>query len=201
MSNGLILVPLIAAFFGWFAGQVALKLLFHPVKPVRILGFTFQGVLQARHDELVLKLGNLIASQLVSLSGDLGQKIADPENFRKIMPYVEGHIDQFLRVRLVEKMPMIGMLIGEKTILEMKAIFTQELETLFPVIMDNYINSLQNGADLEASVINKIRQVSMAGLENSLNTTLSKELRHLRILGAVAGFIVGLVQVFVLLLL
>ena len=201
MSNGLILVPFIAAFFGWFAGKMAVKLLFHPALPVRILGFTIQGVLPGKKDELARKLGNLVATELGTLSGGLGQKIADPENFKKIMPFVEGHIDQFLRVRLVEKMPVIGMLIGEKTILDMKAIFTQELETLFPVIMNNYMNSLQTGVELEATIITRIQRISLAGLENSLNTILSKELRHLSILGAVAGFIIGLIQFFVVILL
>ncbi len=198
MSYGLILVPLIAAVAGWLAVGVAAKLLFHPVTPVKFAGVTIQGVLPAKQEELAQKLGEMVSKELIVLSEQIEEKITDPANFRKIMPYVEEHIDQFLRVRLVEKMPMIGMLIGEKTILEMKTIFAGEVETLFPVIMKNYMTSLQTGTELEATVTRKFREVSVPALETSFYRVLSKELRYLRIMGGISGLIIGLIQVFIL---
>ncbi len=196
---GWIVVPLIAAFFGWLAGKFALKLLFHPVKPRQLGGIAFQGILPARRTELENRVSQLLVGEMTSLSGELKEKAADPENFQKILPLVEEHIDRFLRVKLVEKMPMIGMLIGERTIVEMKSVFTAELETLFPVVMENYMDTLQAGAGIEEIVRLKIQGLSLAGLEEKLNILLSKELRYWSILGAAAGFLVGLLQVLALL--
>lgn len=75
---------------------------------------------------------------------DIQKKIIDPDNIKKMMPMIEEHIDHFLKVKLAKEMPMIGMFIGDKTITQLKTVFMAELEELFPVVMKNYMKSLQN---------------------------------------------------------
>jgi sulfite reductase beta subunit-like hemoprotein len=48
---------------------------------------------------------------------------------------------------------MIGMLIGDKTIAQVKGVFIKELEELFPILMKQYMTSLQHDLDLEKIVI------------------------------------------------
>ena len=45
-------------------------------------------------------------------------------------------------------MQMLGMLIGEKTIVQLKGAFLLELELLFPVLMENYMNKLEQDIDI-----------------------------------------------------
>jgi len=175
-------ILLISGFLGWLAGWIAIKMLFHRFAK--------------KKRELAEKLGKLVSRELFSFD-EIEQKVTDPANFRKIMPYVDGHIDQFLRVKLVEQMPMIGMLIGEKTIIEMKKVFTGELETLFPVIMKNYMETLKADLNMESIIIEKIAGFSSDGLERVLYPALKKELRFVQITGALLGLAIGLVQVFI----
>ena len=44
MNYWLILIPLISAFIGWFTNWIAIKMLFHPKEPKKILGITFPKV-------------------------------------------------------------------------------------------------------------------------------------------------------------
>jgi uncharacterized membrane protein YheB (UPF0754 family) len=111
------------------------------------------------------------------------------------MPTVEIHVDDFLRNKLKEAFPMIGMLIGDRTINTLKEIFMNELETLFPVIMKGYMENLQNDLDLEQLISDKIATFSPDKLETVLYQTMGKELRQARLLGAAIGFLVGLIQV------
>jgi len=193
-------IPFISAFIHWLTIWMALKLLFHPRRPRKILGFTLQGVFPKKQRQIAVSLGRIVGQELLSF-GDIEQKITDPENVRRIMPLVEQHIDDFLRNKLKESMPMIAMFIGDKTINQLKAVFMKELEELFPVIMRNYVHNLREDLDLEKIVVEKIAGFSNDRLESMLNEFLTKEFRFVEVIGAVLGFLIGLLQILFTLLL
>ena len=174
-------------------------MLFHPREPKQILGLTVQGIFPKRQKQFAEKLGKLVGDELLSFR-DIEQKISNPENIQKIMPFVEKHIDEFLRVKLGQQMPMIAMFVGEKTIDEMKRIFIEELQNLFPVIMQNYMGELQKDLDLEKIVYSRVSSFSSEKLEDILNQIMSKEFKFVELLGGVLGFIIGIVQVLITLI-
>jgi uncharacterized membrane protein YheB (UPF0754 family) len=196
MSYSLILIPLISAFIGWFTNWIAIKMLFHPREPRKILGITFQGIFPKRQQQFAEKLGKLVSQELLSFT-DIEKKITSPKNIQQLMPVVEEHIDQFLRKKLADEMPIISMFIGENTIQQLKSIFMKELETLFPVIMQRYMGNLQQELDLERIVIEKVAGFSTDKLESILVSIMAKEFRFIEILGGIVGFIIGLLQVFI----
>jgi uncharacterized membrane protein YheB (UPF0754 family) len=192
--NILFVIPFISAFIGWFTNWIAIKMLFHPKNPVKILGITFQGIFPKRQIQFAEKLGKLVSEELLSFK-DIEVKITNPDNINKLMPYVEEHIEHFLRVKLAEKMPMISMFIGEKTIADLKIVFVSELTVLFPVIMKNYMGNLQGELDLEKIVTEKVIGFSSDKLEDILVAIMSKEFRFVEIIGGVLGFLIGILQV------
>lgn len=196
MSWMLLLIPVISAFIGWFTNWIAIKMLFHPREPKKILGITFHGIFPKRQQQFAEKLGKLVSQELLSFS-DIESKITNPENLEKIMPVVESHIDQFLRVKLAEAMPMISMFIGEKTINQLKEVFLTEMRSLFPVIMSNYMGKLQQELDLEKIVVSKVASFSSDKLESILNQIMAKEFKFVEIIGGVLGFIIGLLQILI----
>ncbi|HZE83867.1 MAG TPA: DUF445 family protein [Puia sp.] len=192
-------IPFISAFIHWLTIWMALKLLFHPRTPKKILGFTLHGIFPKRQRQIAESLGKIVGQELLSFE-DIEQTITNPANVQKILPLAEEHIDHFLRVKLKESMPMIGMFIGEKTIGQLKATFMTELAELFPVIMKNYVANLKNDLDLEAIVVDKIANFSSDKLETMLNQILTREFRFVEVIGAALGFFIGLLQIFLTLL-
>lgn len=194
MSVWLLLIPVISAFIGWFTNLIAIKMLFHPRSPKKILGFTIQGIFPKRQRQFAEKLGKLVSTELLSFD-DIEEKVTNKENLQAVMPVVESHIDDFLRNKLPASMPMIAMFVGEKTITDMKAIFMQELEVIFPDIMKNYMEQLKQHLDLEKIVVEKVSAFSTDKLEEILHQIMSKEFRFIEVIGAILGFIIGLVQI------
>jgi uncharacterized membrane protein YheB (UPF0754 family) len=192
-------IPFISAFIHWLTIWMALKLLFHPRHPKKILGFTLHGVFPKRQQQIAESLGRIVGQELLSF-GDIEQAITHPDNVRRILPLAEEHIDHFLRVRLKEQMPMISMFIGDKTIGQLKTVFMNELEDLFPVIMKNYVANLRHDLDLERIVVEKIASFSADRLETMLNEFLTKEFRFVEIIGAALGFLIGALQILLTLL-
>jgi uncharacterized membrane protein YheB (UPF0754 family) len=194
MNWWLLLIPVISAFIGWFTNWIAIKMLFHPREPKKILGITFHGIFPKRQEQFAMKLGKLVSNELLSF-GEIEQKISNPENVQKILPILEAHIDNFLRNKLTAEIPMLGMLIGDETIGQVKAVFLKELEELFPTMMKQYMTTLQHELDLEKIVVEKVGNFSSDKLEEILNQIMSSEFRFVEIIGAVLGFIIGVIQV------
>ena len=199
MNKWLWLIPFISAFIGWFTNWIAIKMLFHPRLPKRFLGITFHGIFPKRQKQFAEHLGKLVSNELLSFK-DIEEKIIHPDNIEKIMPLVDDHIDEFLRHKLTIAMPMLSMFIGDKTIAQLKEVFMLELKDLFPQLMKNYMGSLQQELDLEKIVVAKVSNFSSDKLEEVLNNIMSKEFRFVEVIGAVLGFIIGLLQVLITLL-
>ena len=100
-------------------------MLFHPRQPKKILGVTFHGIFPKRQQQFAEKLGKLVSAEFLSFD-DIEQKISNPENLKKVMPMIETHVDDFLRNRLKDEMPVISMFIGDKTITNLKTMFMKE---------------------------------------------------------------------------
>ena len=74
MNIWLILIPFISAFIGWFTNWIAIKMLFHPKEPIKIMGISFHGIFPKRQQQFAEKLGKLVSSELLSFK-DIEEKI------------------------------------------------------------------------------------------------------------------------------
>jgi len=198
MNWWLAFTPFIAAAIGWLLVSAALQLLFRPIYPRKIAGFSLQGLFPKKQPELAAAIGRFSAS-LISVR-EIEQKITHPDNVKKIMPQAEAHIDNFLRVKLVKSMPVVGMFVGDKTINNLKSLFVAELEELFPEIMNSYLGRLQDDFDIEKMVTTKIAALDPSVAAATMQNVLKKELRLIKQSGALLGFVIAAVQLLVLLL-
>ena len=199
MNYWLLLIPLLSAFTGWITIKMALKLLFRPLEPQKIAGFTLQGILPKQKQEIAIRLGQIAAEEFSSFTG-LEERISDPRNMEKIKPLIETHIDDFLRNKLKEQMPMISMFIGDKTINTLKVVFMHEIEALFPQVMQQFAGNLKNELDIEQMVVSKISGISSEKIESVVYKKLAKEIQMAAGLGALIGLLIGLIQLAIILL-
>lgn len=199
MNFWIFLIPIISAFIGWFTNWIAIKMLFHPKEPKKILGITFHGIFPKRQRQFAEKLGILVSTELISFS-EIEEKISNPENIKKLLPLVEDRIDDFLRTRLSEAFPIISMFIGESTIGQLKGIFLKELESMFPDLIKSYMKNIESQLDLQKIVTEKVYGFSSDKMEMILNQIMSKEFRFVEIIGGVLGLIIGIFQVLLTLL-
>ncbi|HZI54007.1 MAG TPA: DUF445 domain-containing protein, partial [Chitinophagaceae bacterium] len=129
---------------------------------------------------------------------DIEKKISDPANMHKIKPLIETHIDDFLRNKLKDQMPMISMFIGDKTINTLKTVFMKEIEDLFPQVMQQFAGDIKNDLNVEQMVVLKIKNIPPEKVESILYQDLAKELR-LASVGAVAlGLLIGFLQLVII---
>ncbi len=189
-------IPLLSAFVHWLTIWMALKMLFYPKQPRRILGLTFHGVFPKKQHQIAENLGRIVGQELLSFD-ELEEKITGGDNLDSIYPEIEKQIDDFLRNKLKVAMPMIAMFIGEQTVMQLKEVFMNELKSMLPPLLKNYIHTLKDKLDLEKIVSEKVKNFSSDRLENLLNQILTKEFRFVEVIGAVLGFFSGVVQILI----
>lgn len=194
MNYVLILIPVISGFIGWITNWVAIKMLFHPRQPIRLLGIHIQGIFPKRQEQFAAKLGKLVSEELLSFD-EIKAVIANPKNQSSIMPLLDQAIDRFLKEKLNTVMPMISMFISDKTIETVKNVLKDELEQMLPKAIDEYVDNIKDKLDLEKIVTEKVRNFSSDKLESILYQVMAKEFRFIEILGGVLGFLIGLLQV------
>lgn len=191
------IVPvLLSAFTGWITTWIAVKMLFHPRKPVNIFGFKLQGIFPKNQQLIAEKLGQVVSKEFLSFA-EIEAKVTNPENLQQLKPEIEQHIDKFLKEKLSTVFPMLSMFIGEKTINQLKDAFLMELESLFPILMKSYMTKLEKDLDLEKIVTEKVASFSSEKLENILDQITKKEFQFLEVIGGVFGLFIGLIQVLI----
>lgn len=187
------LQPLISMFIGWITTWVAIKMLFHPRQPVRLLGLTIQGVFPKRQLQVAQKLGAVVAQELIHFD-EIATLLKDPGQLSSLKPTIEKHLDSFLHVKLKEKLPFISMFVGEGTIQKLKDGMLDEIEVLLPEIIHQYTDSLGKKIDIEKMVTDKVANYSSDKLEEILKAVMKKEFWFLEIVAAVLGLLIGLIQ-------
>ena len=187
------LQPFIAAFIGWVTTWVAIKMLFHPRNPVRFLGITIQGIFPKRQKQVAEKLGGVVAKELIHFS-EIALQLKDPEMLIGLTPTIEKHLDNFLQVKLKEKLPVISMFVGDGTLQKIKEGMLEEIALLLPEIIHQYTDSLSKKIDIEKMVTEKVSNFSSDKLEEILQAVMKKEFWFLEIVAAVLGLVIGLIQ-------
>lgn len=196
MNYWLLLIPVLTAFTGWIVIRLALTMFFRPMKPIKLMGFQWQGILPGKKQQIADSVGKLVATEFSNFNAM--EMISDPQNFERVRPLIETHIDDFLRNKLTVQMPMIGMFIGDKTINSLKTIFIQEIETLFPQVMEKFAGNIKNDLKIEQIVSSKITGISPERIEYLFHRNMGKEIRLVSLLGAAIGLAIGILQLVII---
>lgn len=186
-------LPLIAAVIGWLTNVVAIRMLFHPREPINLGVMTLQGLFPKRKKEIAQKLGEIVARDLISVE-DLIDRIKSPENQAVIQGFLEERLDHFLHSRFRALLPRISILLSSRALEKIKTTLLQEFMKQLPPLLDQVAGREARMINVEKMVAEKVEAFSSDQLEAMLHAILNKEFRMIEILGAILGFMIGCVQ-------
>ncbi len=189
------LLPILAALIGWITNYLAIKMLFHPHQPKKILGLTFQGVFPKRQAQIAEKLGDLVANELFSMK-DVAQKIEDLSTQPEALEEVGKRIEQTIRGKLISAFPMLSMFLSDEMIEKVTSLFKGELEDFLRVSAQGLAVKMEESVDIQALVREKVQAFSSNKIEELLLGFMEQEFRFIEKIGAFLGFLIGCIQVF-----
>lgn len=190
-------LPIIAALTGYITNYIAIKMLFHPRKKVKILFMEIQGIFPKRQKTLAEKLGKIVAEELFSIE-DVKKSLQNPGNTDEVTAIVDARLNDFLDNRLGEAMPMLAMFMNDEIKLKIKTTLEAELQLMLPELIERFVSKIEEEVDVERTVYEKVVSFSTDKLEEILYSIMSKEFKFIEVLGGILGFIIGLIQIAIL---
>ncbi|MDR9500158.1 MAG: DUF445 family protein [Desulfurivibrionaceae bacterium] len=91
--------PVVGAFIGYMTNYVAIKMLFRPLRPWKILGIRVPmtpGVIPSKRHELAVNIGEMVGSHLLT-SGDIGKAITSPDFQAELATLINSRLDDVLK--------------------------------------------------------------------------------------------------------
>ena len=170
----IILLPLLVACFGWLISWGFIKIIFFPHQSIRLAGRQWQSLFSKKAGQISI--------------GQILPELTQGDSFQKLLPFIDAKLDEFFKERLVQKMPVISMFIGDKTITQLKEVFLEELAQIFPDLLSEFTQSTATAFLLNIEI----------KWSKKIETYLLKASQKLRIMAFCLGFIWGLILQFIL---
>ncbi|KAF0194608.1 MAG: hypothetical protein FD169_1717 [Bacillota bacterium] len=185
-----ILIPLIGGLIGWVTNVLAIRLLFRPLKPLRVGPFVVHGLIPKRRSEIAAAVADTVANELVEIGGLLKQ-VTTPE----VQHELTKSIMRVVEIRSKERMPSFLPEAIRILIMDFLCkLVEEELTTNFPSFLSQVVDTLKGKIDVRAMVIERIEAMDLDKIESMILGLASRELKAIEYLGGVLGFLIGLVQ-------
>lgn len=189
MDLSLLLPPVVGAVIGWSANYAAIKLLFKPHIPVDLFGFRLQGFIPRRRKEISRTLAHAVENELLSTE-DLSAALNNVDWKEEVEKTIEEVVEHRFSPRL-RKFPVIGV-VSENIKYHIKYLLTREVLRGIDRKKGNLTNKFMENIDIKELLISKIDNLDLVRFEGGLTDFMAKELKHLGLLGAGIGFLMGL---------
>ena len=188
----LLLLASIGALIGWVTNLIAIKLLFRPFEPIEIpkLNIKIQGLIPKRRMEVATSIGETIENDLVSIE-DIISRLMDTHNKEEVSLLIKNKINNIINQRLPVIIPSSIREMIKKYI---EDIIKQEGDSIMSEIMDTFMDNGKSTIQLAQMIEDKINEFPLDKLEQVVLNIAKEELKHIEILGGVLGFIIGLLQ-------
>lgn len=111
------------------------------------------------------------------------------------MQQIDEKIEHYFEDVLPEKHPMTYRLLPRKIKTRIKDEMLLEVKALAPNLIHKQVHYLEDNLDVEKIISDRVRNFSTEKLEEVMWNILSNEFRFIEAIGAVIGFIIGLIQV------
>jgi uncharacterized membrane protein YheB (UPF0754 family) len=192
-------MPLFGGFTGWFTDWLALKMVFHPKHPTRYLGiFTWQGLFLKRRKEVAAEYGRLIAKEIITPNRILDAILRGPLSdrlFNMVQKVVKKTIDEQAGLAL----PIVVYAIGSTRYQEMKKLIAQKVVERLPETLKHMEGYAADAMDIENTLVTKMQELTPEEFEGLLRPVFKQDEWILIMVGAMLGFLVGELQVQVML--
>jgi len=190
-------LPLIGALIGWLTNYIAIKMLFHPKNEIKIFFFSLQGIFPKRQQALAEKLGQVVSTELVSAQ-EVTAHLKEKATSDAVLDHISMRIEEGIASRLPRLFPMLAMLMSGEITNKLKRVMLEQISSLNEELIDKLSRELEEELDVQAIVEEKVSAFSSDKLEEMLFSIMRREFKFVEVVGAVLGFLIGLVQILLL---
>lgn len=186
----LVIMVVIGGLIGYLTNRIAIRMLFRPVNPVKILFITIQGVFPKRKDQMAISLADTIEKELLSKEVIM-EKIFSEEKVENL----KGVIKESLVSRIGDIIPpMIKMFMGNNPDELIKNLIDKEGDKILDGLIEDVKEQGLEGLNIREIVKERIDSLDFIEFEKIIFGLMNRELRFVEVIGLVLGMLIGLLQ-------
>lgn len=189
------LLPLFGLIVGYATNWLALKLIFEPIMPKKILGMTFQGLFIKRQVEVSDEYAKILAHDILTFDRIFAAIINGPTKDR-FVELITEHTDKAIDDALGLGKPMIKLIGGEKNYDRIKDIASEKVIRELPKSVKPAFSYAEEAMDLENVLRDRMLSLSPPEFVGFLRPVFQEDELKLILVGAFLGAAAGTGQIF-----
>ena len=189
----LFLIVGIGAMIGWITNYIAIKMLFRPYKEMNFLFFKIQGLIPKRRSEIAVSIADTVQKELISLK-DITSSLNADELEEKMGIVIDKILEEKLESEITKKFPMLAMFLSDEIINKIKSMIKTSILENKETIIDMFTSYLEEKVDFKKIIVENVEAFSLEKLEEITYSLAKKELKHIEVIGAILGGIIGIFQ-------
>ncbi len=193
------MMPLVGFLIGWATNYLALKMIFEPEQPKKILGFTWQGGFLKRQDEVSEAYARLVTQNIVNARNILRALFEGPGADR-LLGIIDRHVQDAAEQYAVVPDAVTSLLIGGDNYQNIKQTIAERIVDAVPggpvYVAEGYA---EEALDLENTLRERLKELPPGEFAGLLRPIFQEDEWKLLLVGAVLGLLVGVFQAFVVL--
>ncbi|WP_308574042.1 DUF445 family protein [uncultured Fusobacterium sp.] len=189
----LFLIVGIGAMIGWITNYIAIKMLFRPYKEMNFLFFKIQGLIPKRRSEIAISIADTVQKELISLK-DITSSLNADELEEKMGTVIDKILEEKLESEITKKFPMLAMFLSDEIISKIKSMIKISILENKETIINMFTSYLEEKVDFKKIIIENVEAFSLEKLEEITYSLAKKELKHIEVIGAILGGIIGVFQ-------
>ncbi|MGH3630834.1 MAG: DUF445 domain-containing protein [Sciscionella sp.] len=193
-----LIMPLFGLCVGWFTDWLALKLIFLPREPKRIFGLTFQGKFQRRRHQVAGDYGALIAKEVLTVHNVLEAALTGPRSDR-LFAMIEHQVQTTIDSQMNLAKPLVVMGVGTQRFRQMKEAAARKAMQRVPETVRYIEGYATDTLDVANTIVTGMRSLSSLEYEQLLRPAFKQDEWKLISVGAIIGFLVGELQILLVL--
>ena len=188
------MLPAFGGFVGFFSDWIALQMMFRPLHPKKVLGFTWQGLFLKRQKEVAADYAALISKQLLT-PANMMQELFRGAFADRIMELIHKNVKRTVDEQTGIVRPLVVYAVGSQKYIEMKSVIAERIMAQMPETMKHVESYAEDAMDVRNTLVERMQGLTSEEFEGMLRPAFKEDEWSLIIVGAVLGFLVGEMQI------
>ncbi len=193
------ILPLGGLLVGYATNWIAIKIIFEPKQPIRIAGFTIQGMFLKRQTEVSRVYADIIEQKLINPK-NITHMILHGSGSAQLLELIELHVNDAIERYVAIAQPYFALGVGSENYFKMKSMAVKRLfedsDKYLYYAFDYANEALRVGDDL----CERMQALSSEEFEGVLRPAYQQDEWKLIVTGAILGMAAGFAQLYLLML-
>ncbi len=185
-----VLMVTIGGLIGYSTNKVAVRMLFRPLKPRRVLFFKVQGLLPKRKSLIAQSMGQTIEAELLS-KDDIFNSFMTEDSMEKFKNLLKEELSKKISTVVPS---MFRSMLGPNLDTMIQQFIDTEGDRLIKSLFDHIKDEGLKNLDIPSLVEEKVEAMDFLKFEALVLNVVRKELRHIEYVGLFLGLIIGAIQ-------